>query len=179
VALSPDDVTFATLPGARHEKIRTTIGGTQRADSVMSGLTALAARDDDWVLVHDAARPCLHADDLARLIDSLSADEVGGLLANPVSDTLKRADASQRVESTVPRDQIWRALTPQIFRYAPLMAALTQARVAGVVVTDEASAIEHAGHRPRLVAGRTDNIKITVPEDLAIAETILKSRGAF
>ncbi len=182
LVLAAGDTTLATLLATQSSKVRTAIGGAERVDSVMRGLAALVAefgaQDDDWVLVHDAARPCLHADDLTRLMESLAADAVGGLLASPVTDTLKRAGPADRVAKTVPREGIWRALTPQMFRLGPLRQALASASAAGVAVTDEASAMEHAGQQPMLIAGRSDNIKITVPEDLLQAEYILKSREA-
>jgi 2-C-methyl-D-erythritol 4-phosphate cytidylyltransferase len=163
-----------------HARLRTATGGPERADSVRAGLTALAreAADEDWVLVHDAARPCLHPDDLDKLIESLGDDAVGGLLATPLADTLKQADARSYVRATVPREGLWRALTPQMFRYGLLRTALERASRDKVTVTDEASAVELLGHAPRLVAGRTDNIKITVPEDLIVAEAILKNRDS-
>lgn len=177
VGHASDDPHIGAL--VRDARIRTCVGGAERADTVLRGLDALEADDNDWVLVHDAARPCLHADDLSRLIAELSSDEVGGLLACPVSDTLKSADAQGRVAATVPRDHLWRALTPQMFRYGLLRRALPHARERGLTVTDESSAVEALGHRPKLVAGRADNIKITVPEDLAHAEHILRARGAM
>jgi 2-C-methyl-D-erythritol 4-phosphate cytidylyltransferase len=155
------------------------VGGEERADTVLRGLNALAANDLDWVLVHDAARPCLHFDDLSRLIAELSGDDVGGLLACPVSDTLKSADEQGQVAATVPRDRLWRALTPQMFRYGLLRRALLRAREQGNTVTDESSAVEALGFHPKLVAGRSDNIKITLPEDLAHAEHILCARRAI
>ncbi len=177
VAVSPDDSRFTTLPIAIESRVRVTTGGVERANSVMRGLLALNARDNDWVLVHDAARPCLHEMDLAGLIDELANDEVGGLLAAPVADTLKSADAMQRVSATVPREKLWRALTPQMFRYGLLQKALQAAADASIAVTDEAAAVERLGLQPKLVAGRSDNIKITVPEDLAYAEYILHARA--
>jgi len=176
VALAADDQNFASLPLASDARVRTTTGGAERAASVLCGVQALQANDRDWVLVHDAARPCLHTADLARLIDELHADEVGGLLAIPVADTLKSADASQRVSATLLRDNLWRALTPQMFRYGLLKRALISAAQAQIAVTDEAAAIERLGLQPKLIVGRNDNIKITVPEDLAYAEFILRDR---
>jgi 2-C-methyl-D-erythritol 4-phosphate cytidylyltransferase len=136
------------------------------------------AAPDDWILVHDAARPCLSATDLDRLLTELEDDPVGGLLAAPVVDTLKRADEGGRVSQTVAREKLWRALTPQMFRYVVLQRALESARTKGVAVTDEAQAVEALGMQPRLVAGDADNIKITLPEDLLRAERILRSRSA-
>lgn len=163
-----------------HPKISTAIGGAERVDSVRAGLRALVALadEDDWVLVHDAARPCLRATDLNRLIDELTDDGVGGLLGVPVVDTLKRADASDRVDATVSRKSLWHALTPQMFRYGLLDRALRAAQDAGVAPTDEAQAVEALGLQPRLVRGDPDNIKITLPEDIERAARVLKSWSA-
>ncbi|MDQ2694759.1 MAG: 2-C-methyl-D-erythritol 4-phosphate cytidylyltransferase [Pseudomonadota bacterium] len=151
-------------------------GGEERCHSVLNGLRALAQRAaaDDWVLVHDAARPCLRPSDLNALIDTLSDDPVGGLLAMPACDTMKRADAGGRVAATVDRSGLWHAQTPQMFRYRLLRDALEAAVAQGAAVTDEASAVEAAGFRPRLVAGHAGNIKITHPDDLALAEFYLR-----
>jgi len=150
-------------------------GGAERADSVLAGLRALPASVavDDCVLVHDAARPCVRAADISRLID-LAVPAGGGLLAAPLRDTLKRADAQGRVAATEPREARWRALTPQLFPRAALEAALAAAAASGVAVTDEAMAMERAGHAPLLVEGSEDNIKVTTPADLALAEFILQ-----
>jgi 2-C-methyl-D-erythritol 4-phosphate cytidylyltransferase len=149
-------------------------GGATRADSVLAGLraAATAAADDDWVLVHDAARPCLSQAMIESLIDELASDPVGGLLAVPVADTLKRADAENRVAATEPRDGLWQAQTPQMFRYATLLAALE----AGRGVTDEAGAMEAAGYQPKLVKCDATNLKVTFPADLSLAELILFAR---
>ncbi len=150
------------------------VGGASRADSVLNGLSAIRAdvSDGDWILVHDAARPCLAPWHVETLINALDEDEVGGLLAVPVADTLKRADSRGRAEATVPRDRLWQAQTPQMFRYVMLRRALESARN----VTDEASAIETAGLHPKLVAGDTTNLKVTYPLDLHLAEWILQHR---
>jgi 2-C-methyl-D-erythritol 4-phosphate cytidylyltransferase len=150
-------------------------GGAERADSVLAGLQALPASvaPGDAVLVHDAARPCVRAADISRLID-LAVPAGGGLLAAPLRDTLKRADAQGRVAATEPREARWRALTPQLFPRAALEAALAAAAAAGIAVTDEAMAMERAGHAPLLVEGSEDNIKVTTPADLALAEFILQ-----
>jgi len=129
------------------------------------------------VLVHDAARPCLTREDLDRLIETVEQDAVGGILAVPVRDTMKRANAEGRIARTEARNGLWHALTPQMFRLGLLRSSLIQARERGLAVTDEASAMELAGHAPMLVEGRADNIKITRPEDLALAEFFL-SRAA-
>ena len=155
-------------------------GGETRRDSVFNGLVMAmdAVAADDWVLVHDAARPCLPAADLERLVAECSGDAIGGLLALPVADTVKRAGkdegGAQRVTGTEDRSQLWLAQTPQMFRVALLAQALREARRP---VTDEAAAIEQMGLRPRLVAGSRENLKVTYPEDLAIAEAILRGRA--
>lgn len=175
VVLAADDRQWAALELSRNPRVAVAVGDTERWGSVRRGLQSLRDRvgQHDWIMVHDAARPCLSRHDLQRLIDGVQADEVGGLLAAPVSDTLKRADPAGRVEATVDRTGLWRALTPQMFRYALLDRALTAAAARRVGVTDEAQAVELLGSRPRLVAGSADNIKITVPEDLQRAEHIL------
>ena len=176
VVLSPEDEWWPeydwTLLGGRLETIKQ--GGATRAASVRAGLRALetAAADDDWVLVHDAARPCLTEATIESMIAELRDDPVGGILAVPVADTLKRADGGQRVAATVPRDGLWQAQTPQMFRYGPLCRALD----AHPEVTDEAGAIEAAGLVPRLVRGDASNLKVTYPADLTLAELILKGR---
>jgi 2-C-methyl-D-erythritol 4-phosphate cytidylyltransferase len=165
---------------ARHPKIVTATGGAERVDSVRAGLQALAsqAAEHDWVLVHDAARPCLRSMDLNRLIADLGDDRVGGLLAAAVVDTLKRGDLENRVQATVSRASLWRALTPQMFRYAVLDRALRRAHETRSTPTDEAQAVEALGLQPRLVPGDPDNIKITLPDDLERAARLLKSWSA-
>src|SRR6185503_1401751 len=166
VVLAADDRRWQELPLARNPKILTATGGAERVDSVRAGLRALAqhASEQDWMLVHDAARPCLRAMDLSRLIEELSGDDVGGLLGAPVVDTLKRADANDRVQATVSRTALWRALTPQMFRFGVLDRALRAAQSAATAPTDEAQAVEALGLQPQLVRGDPDNIKITLPE---------------
>jgi 2-C-methyl-D-erythritol 4-phosphate cytidylyltransferase len=175
VALADGDRHWQELPEASNPRVRRCDGGERRELSVARGLEALSglAGETDWVLVHDAARPCLRAEDLDRLLTQLADDPVGGLLAAPVGDTLKRADDDGRAQETVPRAGLWRAYTPQMFRYGLLVRALRLCIGRGHAVTDEASAIESLGLRPRLVAGRTDNIKVTNPADAALAEAIL------
>ncbi|SFT60068.1 2-C-methyl-D-erythritol 4-phosphate cytidylyltransferase [Halomonas saccharevitans] len=153
-------------------------GGGERVDSVIAALAAIApdAADDDLVLVHDVARPCVTVDDLVRLVAALAEDPVGGLLAAPVADTMKRDDGAGRVGATESREGLWHALTPQGFRFGLLRRALHEALSRGVRVTDEASAVEAVGQSPRLVAGRRDNLKITHPEDLALAELVLSAQ---
>jgi 2-C-methyl-D-erythritol 4-phosphate cytidylyltransferase len=147
-------------------------GGATRHASVLNGLLAIRDRaaDHDWILVHDAARPGLTTALIENLVTQLSGDEVGGLLALPVVDTLKRADASQRVASTVSREELWAAQTPQMFRYALLRRALEQTEN----VTDEAGAVEALGLKPKLVPGSPRNFKVTLAHDVALAELYLK-----
>jgi 2-C-methyl-D-erythritol 4-phosphate cytidylyltransferase len=178
VGIAADDVYWPTLAGGTPNLLGTYAGGDERAQTVLNGLRALAqyAAPDDWVLVHDAARPCLRHSDIDALLDAIAGHPDGGLLALPVSDTVKRADHNGCVVETVSRVGLWRALTPQAFRLAALSAALERALRAGVEITDEASAMEYDGARPRLVHGAADNIKITVPEDLALAEGYLRAQ---
>ena len=176
VVLSPDDAWWSRFDwselGAKLETVR--CGGATRADSVGNGLQAAAmvAAEDDWVLVHDAARPCLSGEMLNALFTELADDPVGGLLAVPVADTLKRADAEQRVAATEPRDGLWQAQTPQMFRYGRLQEALAKSRA----VTDEAGAIEALGLQPKLVRADATNLKVTYPADLVLAAMILRGR---
>lgn len=180
VVLAEQDQHWPRTELAGHAKIVTTTGGAERMDSVLAGLSILhdQAAPDDWVLVHDAARPCLSAADLQRLLEELRDDAVGGLLAAPVVDTLKRADDGGRVAQTVAREKLWRALTPQMFRRDILQRALEQTSARGIAVTDDAQAVEALGLQPKLVSGDADNIKVTLPEDLLRAERILRSRSA-
>jgi 2-C-methyl-D-erythritol 4-phosphate cytidylyltransferase len=175
VALGADDPHW---PGWREfsgKPVLTCVGGAERADSVIAGLNALPASvsEKHWVLVHDAARPCVRHDDLDRLIDHGCAHDVGAILATPVRDTLKRANLHGAIATTEPRDRLWRALTPQLFRRAALARALESAREAGIRVTDEAMAFERLGLAPLLVEGAEDNIKVTTAADLAFAEFLL------
>ncbi len=172
VALSPADDRFEHLNTGCARPLYRAEGGAERCHSVLNALELLEGQavEDDWVLVHDAARPCVREDDLQRLIDTAGAHPVGGLLAVPVRDTMKRADPDGVVTETVSREHLWHALTPQMFRYGALRGALRSALADGVLVTDEAAAMERLGHMPLLVAGHGDNIKITRPEDLSLAE---------
>ena len=181
VALSEGDRRFARLPEARDPRVRTCRGGARRELSVANALEALGdeARDEDWVMVHDAARPCLRPSDVRRLLATLRHDPVGGLLAVPLGDTLKAAGADGRCDRTVPREGLWRALTPQMFRYGVLRAAFAQP--GALAATDEAQAVEAlaatgACSRPWLVTGSTLNIKVTYPGDLALAAAILAAQ---
>jgi 2-C-methyl-D-erythritol 4-phosphate cytidylyltransferase len=174
VVLAPGDVEFRDHDWSRFGQRLAPLycGGVSRRDSVLNGLVAMASAVDpnDWILVHDAARPCLGAAELRRLIDTAAGDEVGGILAVPVSDTLKRADDEQRIAETEPRDGLWGAQTPQMFRHAMLLRALRGIEY----VTDEASAVEALGYKPKLVEGSTRNLKVTFPADLEIAERLLR-----
>ena len=175
VALAHGDERFGELACANAEKVVTVTGGVERCDSVLSMLEHLrtCARDDDWVLVHDAARPCVREHDIDRLIALGSQHPVGGLLAVPVRDTMKRADAKQEVSATIERAHLWHAQTPQMFRIGSLNNAIQSALAAGSSITDEASAMELSDLQPLLIPGHADNIKITEPEDCALAESLL------
>ena len=175
VALGAEDGYWPDLPFGDHPRICAVPGGRERADSVYSALVHLEdrARPDDWVLVHDAARLCITRSDVLKLMDILKDDPVGGILALPVSDTLKTVD-DQHIVGTPDRRQVWRALTPQMFRYGLLRQALLDAAEQHRLVTDESSALELAGYRPRIVEGRPDNLKITRPEDLPLAAFYLE-----
>ena len=182
LVLSPDDVHWGALQehwqalnaGDRLQVLR--VGGATRADSVRHALQYLqdVLREDDWVLVHDAARACIRAEQVNTMMNTLNEDAVGGLLALPVADTLKRADAAGRVQQTVARDGMWQAQTPQMFRYALLNKALH----ANPGLTDEAGAIEAMGFAPVLVAGDASNFKITYANDLSLAAYILAAQNA-
>ena len=179
VALAADDGWWPETTFADHANVVRVDGGTERCHSVLNALRYLSEFADyrDWVLVHDAARPCLRANDIDRLIERLSEHPVGGLLGMPVRDTMKRADGSGQVKDTVCRENLWHAFTPQMFRLGPLRDALSTALEQGSLVTDEASAMELAGQPPMLVEGHPDNIKITRPEDLPLAAFYLSQQG--
>jgi 2-C-methyl-D-erythritol 4-phosphate cytidylyltransferase len=174
VVHAKDDRRCAHVAGASGRVVALACGGISRAESVRNGLAALRGelRDDDWLLVHDAARPCLPKDALRRLMRELASDETGGLLAIPVADTLKRADQESRVTTTEPRDGLWQAQTPQMFRFGVLWDAYKANRA--LECTDEAQAVERLGFRPKLVLGSSANIKVTFPADMALAAAILR-----
>ena len=183
VALSPDDARYDAVIGKRDGVETMRCGGETRAATVRNALAALSSRcrDDDWILVHDAARPCVPVDAVRRLVDELAHDDVGGLLAVPVTDTLKREDSSaaRRVLRTEERGGIWQAQTPQMFRYGVLRAAFALPEALGT--TDEAQSVEALAEtgacaRPRLVAGSAQNIKLTYPSDLVLAGAILAAQ---
>ncbi len=175
VALDARDRHWQSLSCSRHAAVRRAQGGAERMHSVLNALDTLTeAAAQDWVLVHDAARPCLARSDLDRLFRTLREDRVGGLLALPMNETVKRAAAdSGRVSATVDRSDLWYAQTPQMFRFGELRRALRQALENGLTATDEAAAMEALGHRPRLVEGSSFNIKITRQQDMVLAEAIL------
>jgi 2-C-methyl-D-erythritol 4-phosphate cytidylyltransferase len=180
VALAAADQHWEHLP--LRSRALTVVGGAERSASVRSALAALAAQAgaDDWVLVHDAARPCLDAQDLERLLGRLAAHPVGGVLAVPLADTLKRAAGAGEdgcaIEATQERAGLWRALTPQMFRYGALCAALDQAHAAQRSPSDEAQALEWSGARPLLIAGAASNLKVTTAQDLVLAAAVLRAR---
>lgn len=168
-----------SVPALNDLRIRCVHGGAERMDSVLAGLQALSqARADDWVLVHDVARPLVRPHDIRALMLACVDDPVGGLLVHSVRDTMKRVSSVSRVQATIARDDLRHALTPQLFRYGLLCDALLAARADGVVVTDEAAAIERLGHKPRVVDGARDNLKITYADDLALAEFYLAQQRA-
>jgi 2-C-methyl-D-erythritol 4-phosphate cytidylyltransferase len=174
VVLAPNDKYWAGMQTLRGKPVRTAVGGDERADSVAAGLEALhdKVEDSQFILVHDAARPCVRASDIDKLIE-LGVPAGGAILASPMRDTLKRAGSDGRVVVTEPRESRWRALTPQLFRLGELRKALTSTKAAGISATDEAMAMERSGHRPLLVEGSDDNIKVTTAPDFALAEFLL------
>ncbi len=180
VALAADDEYWQTLRIESSKPVTAVAGGASRCQSVFNALAHLSneAADDDWVLVHDAARPCVRAADIDKLMDALALHPIGGLLGMAVRDTMKRADAQGRIIETPERAGLWHALTPQMFRYGLLVEALRDALEHGVSVTDEAAALERLGYYGQMVAGSADNIKITYPSDLALAELYLRQQNS-
>ena len=173
--LAEGDRRFERLPAAVRNRVVAVAGGPSRAVSVLHGLEALiTAGSHDWVLVHDAARPCLRRLDVETLVKACRRDPVGGLLAVPVADSVKLSDDAGRSVRTVPRDGLWRAQTPQMFRLGILLAALKRARDEGFDPGDEAAAVENLGLAPRLVEGSPLNVKVTRPADLAFAEAAMR-----
>jgi 2-C-methyl-D-erythritol 4-phosphate cytidylyltransferase len=180
VALAEDDLHFERMAGRPANVIALRCGGPTRAHTVRNALAKLVdcCRNDDWLLVHDAARPCVPGDALSRLIEHLRDDEVGGLLAVPVADTLKRSDNdadAPRALATVPRSGLWQAQTPQMFRFGVLQRAF--ADPGALAATDEAQAVEALGLRPQLIRGSPANIKITYPDDLELAAAVLAAQA--
>ncbi len=176
LALSPEDEFWSSLQLDVKSRLQLHYtGGDTRAETVLNTLNAIMVEDDDWVLVHDAARPGLDAQLLNQLLDTLQVDEVGGLLALPLADTLKKSNSQGRSEATISREQLWQAQTPQMFRYHCLKKALQQH---GGHATDEAQAIEALGLQPKLVVGSLKNMKVTYPQDVAYVEALMQ-KGQF
>lgn len=184
VVIHPDDSRWAELQESISaefgSRIITVMGGDERYQSVLNGLTAMVefAAEDDWVLVHDAVRPCVRTCDIENLIQEVCQSSIGGLLGCPVDNTLKRVDKDLAVIETVDRESYWNALTPQMFRFAELKGAIEAVVVSGEQVTDEAAAMEAAGFKPVMVAGSKDNIKITHEADLLLASQILENQAS-
>jgi len=176
LAIAPADVYWDSIRFKTAKKVVVTTGGQERCHSVLNALDALQhiSSPNDWVLVHDAARPCVRLQDIDKLINELNDHPVGGILAVPVHDTIKRSNMAAEIVGTVDRRQLWQAQTPQMFRLNSLRTALHLAIEDGFIVTDEASAMEHMGLQPRLVEGHTDNIKVTRLEDLQLAEFYIR-----
>ncbi len=179
VALHAKDSRAAALTIFRDPRVHTVTGAEQRSGSVLAGLNALADRaaPRDWVLVHDAARPCLQAVDIVKLMETVTASGTGGILAEPIVDTVKEGSHDALVVRTLDRATLWRAQTPQMFRLDELRRALAQAHEQGLVVTDEASAMELAGHPVQLIAASTGNLKVTIPADLPLAAWYLQAHA--
>jgi 2-C-methyl-D-erythritol 4-phosphate cytidylyltransferase len=176
VVLNAKDHWWSALSLSHPQKVLTAIGGKERVHSVLLGLAFLTdfASEEDWVLVHDAARPCLQSQDILRLIQELRDHPVGGLLGMPVVDTLKRVNQNDDIIETVSRNQLWQAQTPQCFRYGILKKAIENALDQQQVVTDESSAVELLGLKPKMILGDARNMKITFPEDLALVERLMR-----
>lgn len=175
VGISDSDAYWRDMEVETPKLIGSSEGGVERANTVLNGLQSLSklAQPGDWVLVHDAVRPCVRHSDIDRLIDAVSNDQVGGLLGRPVNDTIKSVSAEGEILKTVDRSTLWRALTPQMFRLQELEGAIHDAIEAEIAITDESSAIEWTGRLPKMIVGHMDNIKITVAEDLRLAELYL------
>lgn len=178
LALSAEDESFAKSEWSKRKNLYTVVGGESRAESVLAGLKEIQARAEKsaWVLVHDAARPCVNLEKIQQLIDACISENCGGILAAPATDTIKRSQDSVSIDTTEDRSQLWHAHTPQFFPLDLLQDALERALRSGANITDEASAIEWAGERVILIPDSRDNIKVTLPEDLAWAEFILEKQ---
>jgi len=174
ISLGAEDEYIFDTTLAGHESVQLVVGGQERVDSVLSGLKAVNIKNHPWVLVHDAARPCLSLVDLDKLISRCLTENTGGILACRVKDTMKRGEGF--IEKTVERESLWHALTPQMYPTEQLISAIELAQKQNVVLTDEASAIEFIGENSLLVEGSSENIKITQPDDLAYAEFILNKQ---
>lgn len=177
VALKQEDKHWHSIPCFQNSKVISVIGGKERFLSVLQALSSLQneINAEDWVLVHDACRPCLKKEDFLQLIETLKKDSIGGILGVPICDTLKRVDPQQNILETPDRQALWQAQTPQMFRYGILYDAMKTAAKQRVSITDEAMALEYMGYLPKIVLGSTSNIKITWPEDLLLAEAILST----
>lgn len=175
VALRQEDTYWDEIAFFKNPRVNRVIGGEERFLSVLQALSSLQteANPEDWILVHDACRPCLKKEDFIRLIDTLKEDPVGGILGVPVHDTIKQVDQKNNIIETWNRQKLWHAQTPQMFRYGILYNALKTAKEQKCIVTDEAMALEHMGYLPKIVQGSSSNIKITWSEDLLLAEVIL------
>lgn len=175
VVISKNDAYWSGLDLSREEIVMTATGGEERYHSVLNGLYRLGdiAGNNDWVLVHDAARPCIRPEDITSLIEKLSDHPAGGLLGIPARDTMKRADSNDEITCTITREGLWHALTPQMFRKGMLQQAIENAIRDNIGITDEAQAMEYAGFKPKFIAGHPDNIKITHKSDLPLAELFL------
>lgn len=180
LAIHPQDTLIHQIKFQNQKKIHFCIGGAERVHSVLNTLYYLRqiAADDDWVLVHDAARPCIHIESLQALLTHATIHSRSSILATPVRDTLKRVGANNHIETTVPRDYLWQAQTPQMAKLGVLIAALEQGVANPQMITDEASALEAVGEPVDVVLGRSDNIKITYPDDLEFANLVLGSRAS-
>ncbi len=178
ICLSPDDPYWPTVQRPEGMTLHEAPGGKERADSVLNGLKMIAsqASENDWVLVHDVARPCVRASDIADLVTGLKDSDIGGILALPVADTMKLSHPDGSISETVDRTALWHALTPQMFRFGRLYLALEDGLAAGATITDEASALEWLGFCPQLITGHRDNIKVTHPDDLAFAELFIRAQ---
>ncbi len=175
VAVSESDPYFGELAIAKDKRIIRVSGGSERADSVLSGLTYVKENQlSEWVMVHDAARPCIRHSDIEKLIEAVIPHHVGGILASPVRDTMKQATSEKQIDTTIDRSVLWHALTPQLFTTDLLYTALKIGLEKSFLITDESSAIELMGYKPKLVQGRADNLKITQPEDIDLAEFYLQ-----
>lgn len=179
VAINPLDSHWRETAMSKSRHIETVAGGSERYHSVLFCLRALEERADvnDWVVVHDAVRPCVRVADIAALCHALADHPVGGILAVPVSDTLKRVDEKKEIVGTIERQELWQAQTPQVFRFGLLLQALENALASNTIITDDAAAIEHLGYKALVVAGNPDNIKITRQHDLALAQIILHGQA--
>lgn len=179
LAIGEQDNVAKTLPFSSLEKAHFCLGGAERVNSVLNALTYLSqiASEDDWVLVHDAARPCVSQDCLQQLVNAAMTKDQAAILAIPVRDTLKRVMTGSDIKETVDRSMLWQAQTPQMAKLGVLKRAIQQALKDGAIITDEASALEHMGESVQVVQGRSDNIKITYPDDLELARLILQAQA--